>query len=495
MTDNFTVSFFNDAPAKSGTAIVPVFKGGKAYGAGQAYIEALGTVYTKSAKAAGFKAESGQSFTLYAPDGFNVSRLVFVGCGKGSAFDSEMFAAKAIKPLLKSGETTVNIHLGGFDVTPDSAARAAIGARLAGYRFDTYRTKLEASQKNSVKTIKIGCDNAATTKKSYTNFHGPVCDGTVLARDLVNEPPNVIYPKAYAARIKKLEELGLKVEILGEKKMAALGMHALLGVGLGSERESQLVVMKWMGGKKGDKPVCLVGKGVTFDTGGISLKPGNGMWDMKGDMGGSAAVVGAMAGLAGRKATANIIGIVGLVENMPDGKAQLPGDIVTSMSGQTIEVQNTDAEGRLVLSDALHYANTKYKPKAMINLATLTGAIIVALGHEHAGVFSNDDGLAEQIAAASEASTEKSWRMPLTPYYDKLLDSPNADMKNIGGREAGSITAAQFLQRFVGKTPWAHIDIAGTAMKNKRPDARETTFGTGYGARLLNHWVADNFEG
>lgn len=317
----------------------------------------------------------------------------------------------------------------------------------------------------------------------------------VYARDLVNEPPNVLFPKAYANRVKKLADLGLKIEVLGEKRMKTLGMDALLGVGVGSERESQLVVMRWDGGKKGAKPAAIIGKGVTFDTGGISLKPGNGMWDMKGDMGGSAATVGAMIGIAGRKAKANVIGVIGLVENMPDGKAQLPGDIVKSMSGQTIEVQNTDAEGRLVLADALHYTRTKYKPAAMINLATLTGAIIVALGHEHAGVFSNDDGLAEQIASASAGSTERSWRLPLLPEYDRLLDSPNADMKNIGGREAGSITAAQFLQRFVGDTPWAHIDIAGTGMRNRRTDPRETTFGTGYGVRLLNHWIADNYEG
>jgi leucyl aminopeptidase len=253
--------------------------------------------------------------------------------------------------------------------------------------------------------------------------------------------------------------------------------------------------MRWEGGKKGAKPVALIGKGVTFDTGGISLKGGNGMWDMKGDMGGSAAVVGAMQALAARKAKANVVGIVGLVENMPDGKAQLPGDIVTSMSGQTIEVQNTDAEGRLVLADALHYCVTKYSPKAMINLATLTGAIITSLGYEHAGMFTNSDALAEEITGASESSTEKTWRMPLSPDYDRLLDSPNADMKNIGGAAAGSITAAQFLQRFVGKTKWAHLDVAGTAMKNKRHDPRETTFGTGFGVRLLNHWVANNYEG
>jgi len=495
VSSDFTITFSNDVAASSGVAIIPVFKGGKVFGQSEAYVKALGVSYKSAAKAANFKAKKGQNFSLYAPEGQKISQLLFIGAGEKSTFDAEMFAANAVKPLLTSGVTSVTIYLGGCDVSADSAARAAVGARLTGYRFDNYRTKLSADKKNSLKKIKIAYDNGSAARKAYTNFHGPICDGTILARDLVNEPPNVIYPKAYAARIKKLESLGLKVEILGEKRMTSLGMHSLLGVGLGSERESQLVIMRWNGGKKGDRPVCLVGKGVTFDTGGISLKPGSGMWDMKGDMGGSAAVVGALSALAARKAKANVIGIVGLVENMPDGKAQLPGDIVKSMSGQTIEVQNTDAEGRLVLADALHYANTKYKPKAMINLATLTGAIIVALGHEHAGVFSNNDKLAEQIAAASDASTEKSWRLPLSPYYDKLLDSPNADMKNIGGREAGSITAAQFLQRFVGKTPWAHIDIAGTGMKNRRPDPRETTFGTGYGVRLLNHWVADNYEG
>ena len=493
MTDKFSVSFTSDALAKTGHSIVPVFKGGKAFGAAAKLVSSAG--YKAAAKAANFKGESGTRFTLYATTSNPKGAVVFVGAGKPDSFNAEMFAAKAIKPLLASGETSVTLQLGGLDITPDDAARAGVGARLSGYRFDTYRTLLAASKKNSVKTIKIACEKTAAARKSYANFHGPICDGTVLARDLVNEPPNVLFPKAYADKIKKFKALGLRVEVLGEKKMAALGMHALLGVGLGSERESQMVIMHWNGGKKTAKPVCLVGKGVTFDTGGISLKGGNGMWDMKGDMGGSAAVVGAMHALAARGAKANVIGIVGLVENMPDGKAQLPGDIITSMSGQTIEVQNTDAEGRLVLADALHYAVTKYKPKAMINLATLTGAIITSLGHEHAGVFSNNDDLADEIARASTVSTEKSWRMPLAPEYDRLIDSPNADMKNIGGAAAGSITAGQFLQRFVGKTKWAHIDIAGVGMKNKRHDPRETTFGTGYGVRLLNHWVANNYEG
>ncbi len=490
------VSFVADKPVASGCAVIPVKKPLKIGGGASDYIKASKGQFKAAAKAAGFSGEAGKSFSIYAPTGSDISRLVAIGIGDGKKFDSEMFGAKIAKALMMV-EGTVTLHLGGMDVSPDAAARAAVGMRLAAYRFDHYRTKLPASKKPVLKTIKIACDEPAKARASYNKYHGPVCDGTILARDLVNEPPNVIYPKAYAARIKKLEKLGLKVQILGEKRMKTLGMNSLLCVGQGSVRESQMVIMTWDGGKKGDKPACIIGKGVTFDTGGISLKPGANMWDMKGDMGGSAAVVGAMAGLAARKAKANVVGIVGLVENMPDGNAVLPGDIITSMSGQTIEVQNTDAEGRLVLADCLHYASTKIKPKAMINLATLTGAIIISLGSEHAGVFSNDDDLAKQIAQASETTAEKTWRLPMGDAYDRLIDSPNADMKNIGGRGAGSITAAQFLQRFVGKgIPWAHIDVAGTAMKpSGRHDPRETTFGTGFGARLLNRWVADNFEG
>jgi len=488
-------TFTSGKPATSGIAVIPVFEGNKAFGSAKAYITAGKTQFANAKKAAKFTGKAGQSFDIFAPAGSKVSRLHVVGAGKKKDFNAEMFAAKATAKLLFAGETSISFHLDGFDLSPDDAARAAVGARLAAYRFNNHKTKLPKEKKPNLTSVKVAHDSQTKAKRAYDNFHGPVCDGVLFARDLVNEPPNVIYPKAYANRVKKLKDIGLKIEVLGEKKMESLGMWSLLGVGRGSVRESQLVVMRWDGGKKGTKPAAIIGKGVTFDTGGISLKPGNGMWDMKGDMGGSAAVVGAMIGVAKRKAKANVIGVIGLVENMPDGRAQLPGDIVKSMSGQTIEVLNTDAEGRLVLADALHYTNIKYKPKAMINLATLTGAIIIGLGHEHAGVFSNNDGLAEQIASASSASGERSWRLPLLPEYDKLLDTPNADMKNIGGREAGSITAAQFLQRFVGDTAWAHIDVAGTAMKNKRHDPRETTFGTGYGVRLLNHWIADNFEG
>lgn len=486
---------FESATKGKGIAILPVFDGNTAHGSVSEIAKAQAGGFDALAKAASFAGKGGQSFDVYAPDGTDASRAVFMGAGDTEKFDAEMFAAKATKSLLMSRETDWSLHLDGFDVSPDSCARAAVGARLAAYRFDNYRTKLSDDKKPAVQSLTIVCDDPAAAQEAYDNFYGPICDGQVYARDLVNEPPNVVYPVAYAERIKELSKLGLKVKVLGEKEMEKLGMNALLGVGKGSVRDSQLAIMEWMGGDKDQKPICLVGKGVTFDSGGISLKPGAGMWDMKGDMGGSAAVVGSMHALASRKAKVNVVGLVGLVENMPDGNAQNPGDIVTSMSGQTIEVQNTDAEGRLVLADALHYARTNYKPQAMINLATLTGAIIISLGHEHAGVFSNDDGIAEQLQLASESSTEKTWRMPLGSAYDKLLDSPFADMKNIGGRAAGSITAGQFLQRFVGDTPWAHIDVAGTAMKNTRHDPRETTFGTGYGVRLLNHWIAENYEG
>ena len=314
-----------------------------------------------------------------------------------------------------------------------------------------------------------------------------------LARDLVNEPANILGTLEFAAEAKQLTKLGVSVEILGEKEMKKLGMGALLGVAQGSVRPPQLVIMRWNGGKLKDKPIAFVGKGVVFDSGGVSIKPAGGMEDMKGDMGGAAAVTGLMHTVAARKAKANVIGIIGLVENMVDANAQRPGDIVTSMSGQTIEVLNTDAEGRLVLADALHYCNTKFKPAFMVNLATLTGAIIVALGQEHAGLFSNNDELAARLTEAGLATGEKLWRMPMSAEYDKLIDSKNADMKNIGGKFGGSITAAQFIKRFVGDTPWAHLDIAGTAMGSPASDVN-TSWGSGFGVRLLNQLVASHYE-
>ena len=316
----------------------------------------------------------------------------------------------------------------------------------------------------------------------------------MLARDLVNEPANKLGPLEFAAQAKALEKLGVGVEMLTEKEMAKLGMGALLGVAQGSPRGARLVVMRWNGGKPKDKPIAFIGKGVTFDTGGNSMKPAAGMEDMKGDMGGAAAVTGLMHALAARKAKVNAVGILGLVENAVDGHAQRPGDIVTSMSGQTIEVLNTDAEGRLVLADALWYCNQRFEPKFMVNLATLTGAIMVALGQSHAGLFSNDDELSGRLTEAGLATQERVWRMPMGADYDKLIDSKNADMKNIGGRYGGSITAAQFLQRFVKETPWAHLDIAGTAMGSPSNEINQS-WGSGYGVRLLDRLVRDHYEG
>jgi len=491
LTETLSVTFVKDARARSGAALVIAD-----HGKGEGYDRLYDDVGLDSvAKATGFKGKPDQKFSTFVSNGDDAVRVFVRARGTSDLYDYEKAVAETVKSLKGSGTRSLTIHLGGSDASADDAARAALGARLATYEFNRHKSKATLSKTKPLDSVSIAVDDVDAAQKAYDNYYGPIGDGIIFARDLVNEPPNVIFPANYAERLQTLSKLGVEVEVLGEAEMEKLGMWALLGVGVGSERESKLVVMHWNGGKDGDAPAMLVGKGVTFDSGGISLKPGANMWDMKGDMGGSAAVSGTMMALAKRKAKANVIGIVGMVENMPDGRAQNPGDIVTSMSGQTIEVQNTDAEGRLVLADALHYGITKYKPAAVIDLATLTGAIIVSLGHDYAGLFSNDDGLAEQLSLAGEASTDKVWRLPLAKSYDKLLNSPNADMKNIGGRAAGSITAAQFLKRFVGKdTPWAHLDIAGTGMKNKRTDPRETTFGTGFGVRLLNRWIADNHE-
>lgn len=489
------VLFLPSQKVSSGIAVIPVFLKQSLPASARGYDEDAGGQLAAAVKAGRCKGELMEAVTVFAPQGAKVAGIHLRGAGSRKQFDAELFGARALGEFRSTGERTLTLHLDGIDLESEEAVKAAYGASLAAYRFDKYRTKLPAKSKTTVTTLQVCVDDPAAAKKLYQKFYGPVCEGQLLARDLVNEPSNSLHPEAYAKRIQKLAKLGVEVEVLGEKKMAQLGMGALLGVGLASPHESQLVIMRWNGGKKGAKPVCLVGKGVTFDTGGISLKAGAGMWDMKADMGGSAAVVGAMHGLAGRKAKVNVVGIVGLVENMPDGLAQNPGDIVTSMSGQTIEVQNTDAEGRLVLADALWYARETFKPCAMVDLATLTGAIVVALGEEQAGLFTNSDKLANSLAKASQSSGEKTWRLPLAPEYDRKLDSPNADMKNIGGREGGSITAAQFLQRFVGDTPWVHLDIAGVAAKNKRTDPREVSFATGFGARLLNQWIRENYEG
>jgi len=485
------ISFVSASSPSIGLAIVPIFEKSDFY---RSFSTATQKEIKSTLKAANLTHKTNSHLTLYKLPESKGNPVVFWYAGTKKDFNPEEFAATVTAAFRNSGEKNLTFHLDGLKLTPETCASAAVGAQLAAYRFDKHRSKLPAHSETTIKAIRIASDIPASVRSTYQKFYGPICEGQLLARDLINEPANILFPKAYAKRIQALKNVGLKIEILGEKEMKALKMNALLGVGQGSPRESQLVIMKWMGDSKKEAPLCLIGKGITFDTGGISLKPVQGMWNMKGDMGGSAAVVGTMQALAQRKAKANVIGIVALAENMPDGNAQNPGDVITSMSGQTIELQSTDAEGRLVLADALWYAKERFKPRAMVDLATLTGAIIVALGHEYAGLFTNRDKLADEFTQSGSSIPEKAWRLPLLPKYDRLLDSETADMKNSTGRDAGSITAAQFLQRFVADTPWIHLDIAGTSSKGTRSDPREPSFAIGYGVRLLNQWISDHYE-
>ena len=489
------ISFAEPALPAKGAVVVLVEEGKKLSPAAKDLDKQTKGAVKRAIAASKFTGKKGQSLEIMAPAGGSLDRILLAGTGKEfGELEQQALGGNVVGKLMNSGsaEVTVIVDAGAKDLTA-AAANVALGARLAAYRFDKYLTKQENDNgKPTLKAVKTGVKGAAKARKAY----GPmdkIADGVFFTRDLVSEPGNVIYPETLAAQCKELGKLGVKVEVLDEKKMAKLGMGALLGVGQGSERESRVVVMSWDGAAKSKKPVAFVGKGVTFDTGGISLKPGPGMEEMKWDMGGSGTVIGLMKALAGRKAKVNAVGLVGLVENMPDGKAQRPGDIVKSMSGQTIEILNTDAEGRLVLADVLWYCQDKFKPQFIVDLATLTGAIIIGLGHEYAGMFANDEKLADRLFAAGTATGEKVWRMPLHENYDKLLKSAAADMQNIGGRGAGSITAAQFLQRFVNKTPWAHLDIAGMAWsKEAKPTAPKGA--TGFGVRLLDRFVADNYE-
>ncbi|MGD7652711.1 MAG: leucyl aminopeptidase [Verrucomicrobiales bacterium] len=485
------IRFVSATSTSTGLAVIPVFKNSTSYGA---YSSVAGKEVASVLEGTHLNPNPNSFLTLAGPTPAAGPVIVLWNAGERDGFDAEKFAAHVMAAFRTHGEKNLSLCLDGLELEPAACARTAVGAQLAAYTFFKHRSKLPPNSETTVTTLRVACDKPAPARTAYQKFFGPVCDGQLLARDLINEPANILHPKAYSTRIRKLKADGLGIEVLGEKEMKALKMGALLGVGQGSPRECQLVVMSWMGGKKNDAPLCLVGKGITFDTGGISLKNKNGMWDMKGDMGGSAAVVGTMQALARRKAKVNVIGIVALAENMPDGNAQNPGDVITSMSGQTIELQSTDAEGRLVLADALHYARERFKPRAMVDLATLTGAIIISLGNEYAGLFTNNEQLATEFSLSEPAANEKAWRFPLLPAYDRLLDSETADMKNSVAGGAGSITAAQFLQRFVGDTPWVHLDIAGTSSKNTRNDPREPSFATGYGVRLLNQWIADHYE-
>ncbi|MEQ8267824.1 MAG: leucyl aminopeptidase [Parvibaculum sp.] len=495
------ITFADISLAKPGTLAVLVTEAAALRGVAADLDGKLGGALKRAMKAAGFTGKSGTMLELVGPQGVSASRVLLVGLGKSadlSAASLEKAGGELTGRLAKTKETALSVVLDGISAPKlpagEAAARVALGAKLRSYRFDKYKTKKsDDDSKSGLKSVSVMTRAAASARKEYAPL-AKVADGMFLTRDLVNEPANILHPGEFAKRARTLSKVGVKIEVLGEAQMKKLGMGSLLGVGYGSQHESQLVVMRWNGGKPGEKPVAFVGKGVCFDTGGISLKPAANMEDMKGDMGGAACVTGLMHALAARKAKVNVVGVIGLVENMPDGKAQRPGDIVTSMSGQTIEVINTDAEGRLVLADALWYTQNRFKPKFMIDLATLTGAIMIALGKEYAGLFSNDDTLSKQLYEAGETEGEKVWRLPMGASYDKMIDSRFADMKNVGGRDGGSITAAQFLQRFVNKVTWAHLDIAGTAMASPQT-ATNQSWGSGWGVRLLNRLVADNYEG
>lgn len=444
----------------------------------------------RAAKISQFKAGAAEAVEIIAPLGFAAERVLLVGLGSDTKTRPSLSATRLGASLYaKQGVSHVEtVHIfadGAVDGTP---AYIAEGMALRSYRFDKYLTKEDISKKPKLSHVTFYVEDTAAASALHAK-RSKVAAGARFTKDLISEVPNMLYPESFAAQLKDLEALGIEVDILNEAEMAELGMNALLGVGQGSARGSQLVVMRWNGGKEGDAPLAFVGKGVTFDTGGISLKPGEGMDAMKWDMGGAGIVSGLMKALAGRKASKNVVGVVGLVENMPDGNAQRPGDIVTSMSGQTIEILNTDAEGRLVLADALWYTQSKFEPELIIDLATLTGAMIISLGHEYAGYFTDSDDISDLLFKAGSDTGEKVWRLPLHENYDKLINSPAADMKNIGGRGAGSITAAQFLKRFTNDVPWAHIDVAGMVWSDKEGPFFDKG-ATGYGVRLLDQFVA-----
>ena len=468
---------------------------------GAATRRALGAAATLVKRAAAtnqFKGKSRSTLDILAPEGLKVPRLIVVGAGKLSDLKESDFlklgGVAAGKISAGNDAVTIIAELPDGAMKPDQAAAVASGVRLRAYKFDRYKTKKKEDGEDTAlrADVSLAVDDVAAARKAFApSAH--IVDGVIMARELVNEPPNVLFPVEFARRAGQLRKLGATVEVLDVKAMTNLGMGALLGVAQGSSQPGRTVIMRWNGGKRGDPPVAFIGKGVCFDTGGISIKPAASMEDMKGDMGGAACVVGLMHALAARKAKLNVVGAIGLVENMPDGNAQRPGDIVTSMSGQTIEIINTDAEGRLVLADVLWYVAKKHKPKFMVDLATLTGAIMVALGTEYAGLFSNNDELAERLTEVGHCDGRTGLAHAAGPEYDKQIDSQFADMKNTGGRHGGSITAAQFLQRFVNGTPWAHLDIAGTAMGAPKSDINQS-WGSGFGVRLLERLVAEHYE-
>jgi leucyl aminopeptidase len=430
------------------------------------------------------RVKTGDSLTLAYPAGLAAEALMLVKLPRKATALEARKAGAAIGRALGNGGAHVLAE------THPQAAEISFGLAMRAYDFTPHKS----GEKKHLGPVALACARPEAVAAAAAPL-AALSEGVFFTRDLVNEPANVLTTEDFAARLAAMHELGLEVEILEEADLKKLGMRALLGVGQGSESPSKVVVMQWKGGKAGEAPLALVGKGVVFDTGGISIKPAGGMEEMTMDMGGAAVVAGVMRSLALRKARANVVGLVGLVENMPDGKAQRPGDVVRSMKGDTIEVINTDAEGRLVLADVLWYTQERFKPKGMIDLATLTGAIIVALGHENTGVFSNDDALCNAFLAAAKSEGEGAWRMPMGDGYDAKLKSRVADIVNSCGRDGGAITAAHFLRRFVkDDMPWIHLDIAGTALL-KSESTLAPKGATGWGVMALNRLIRDHFEG
>ncbi len=495
MTDFAKISFAKAGRKPAGTVAILV---GEDLTLGpQAKTLGVEKLVKRAAETADFKGKAKTSLDLIAPADAAFERLVLVGTGKASEIgdnDWVHIGGLTMGALGKAKKATVLFERPDGKTPKAAAADFALGMKLRAYKFDNYKIdKEDAPKRKDASDITIAVADLLAATASWKTA-GAVAEGVILARDLVNEPANVLGPVEFADRVKLLKKVGVEIEVLTETQMKKLGMRALLGVAQGSPRPPRLVIMRWNGGKAKDKPVAFVGKGVVFDSGGISIKPAGGMEDMKGDMAGAAAVTGLLYALGARKAKVNAVGVLGIVENMADGNAQRPGDIVTAMTGRTIEIINTDAEGRLVLADAVAYTEDRFKPKFIIDLATLTGAIIVALGHLQAGMFATDDKLANALSAAGIATGELVWRMPLGKDYDKLIDSKFADVKNAAGRDGGSITAAHFIKRFVKDTPWVHLDIAGTAMGSPQTDVNRS-WASGWGVRLLDRLVADNYEG
>lgn len=500
-----SVNFVNSEADKADSVVVGIYTDNRLSPSAERFDKNLGSMLSSHLQnQKKFSGKEGQSLVmpLAADNGYN--RIVLIGLGDPEKLDklsAQTIGGKTYIALNNAGSGDVSIFidddLARKEISSEEmTANIGYGFKLRSYKFDRYKTENKENDKTEIKQINLVTDSYKGAKKIYNDL-GCIAEGVFLARDLVNEPPNTLYPESFAQIIKdELKPLGVDVEVIDEKKMQKLSMEAILSVGKGSERQPRMVIMRWNGSNKESQPLAFIGKGVTFDTGGISIKPAANLDEMKLDMGGAAAVTGLIKSLALRKAKVNVVGVVGLAENMLSHNSYRPGDIIGSLSGKTIEVLNTDAEGRLVLADALTYAQRTYKPRLIIDLATLTGAMMVALGYDYCGTFVNDDKMWGELENASATSGENLWRMPLDEVFRKAMTSTIADLRNLStmGRFAGACTAAGFLERFIeDETPWAHMDIAGTAwIKSEKPTV--TKPGTGFGVRILNDFIASNYE-